>query len=542
MKGLLSGGAWGAVVGGLAVGMASLVAEQPAGNTPPAAPHVSAPQTTDQPDTQSAPPESVTVTTDSGDAPVVAPRVAQPEAEPQTPVADTQPASLPDTGLVTEAPSAPEPGETPQLVIAPEAPVLPNPQSVAPQIPLAEDDLVVATAPAPPPAPVVVQAPVVEALPEPVAQDPPVIVIAPEVAPEVVPEIDREVDVEPPAENPAAATDDPDALAMPEPETRAATAQDTAPVVAESPAEPVAPAIEAAPDVAQPEDDATAVTDPDDTAPTVVTIIPDPAPGLPTGDSDVRVNRPTASDQASNETAALPDSADTVAIPDADAPATERYGVDYTNTGDKPTVAVILIDDGSFAGAVPALAGIPFPVTVMLNPSSPDATEKMRAYRAAGIEVGVLAQLPEGAQPSDIEVFFEAAFSALPETVAVLDAGSAGFQSGNNAAITQTIAAIADDGRGLVTVSQGLNTAVREAEKAGVPTGTVYRDLDSEGQDARVIRRFMDQAAFRARQESGVVLLGRVRADTISALILWGTANRAGQVALVPVTAVFDEQ
>ena len=64
------------------------------------------------------------------------------------------------------------------------------------------------------------------------------------------------------------------------------------------------------------------------------------------------------------------------------------------------------------------------------------------------------------------------------------------------------------------------------------------RDLDAEGQDARVIRRFLDQAAFRARQESGVVMLGRVRPDTISALILWGTANRAGQVALVPVSAV----
>jgi len=51
----------------------------------------------------------------------------------------------------------------------------------------------------------------------------------------------------------------------------------------------------------------------------------------------------------------------------------------------------------------------------------------------------------------------------------------------------------------------------------------------------------MDQAAFKARQESGVVLLGRVRPDTISALNLWGNANRAGQVAMAPVTAVLGQ-
>ena len=57
-----------------------------------------------------------------------------------------------------------------------------------------------------------------------------------------------------------------------------------------------------------------------------------------------------------------------------------------------------------------------------------------------------------------------------------------------------------------------------------------------------MIRRFVDQAAFRARQESGVILLGRVRPDTISALTLWGNANRAGQVALAPVSAVLTGQ
>jgi polysaccharide deacetylase 2 family uncharacterized protein YibQ len=145
--------------------------------------------------------------------------------------------------------------------------------------------------------------------------------------------------------------------------------------------------------------------------------------------------------------------------------------------------------------------------------------------------------LPEGATPSDVEITLEAMFSTLGETVLLLDAGNGGLQ--NDWTVTaQTMAALGADGRGLVTVSKGLNMALRAAEQAEVPAGLIFRDLDGDGQDVRVIRRFLDQAAFRARQETGVMLLGRMRPDTISALVLWGTANRAGQVALAPMSAI----
>ena len=53
------------------------------------------------------------------------------------------------------------------------------------------------------------------------------------------------------------------------------------------------------------------------------------------------------------------------------------------------------------------------------------------------------------------------------------------------------------------------------------------------------MRRFLDQAAFRAGQEeAGVIMMGRVRPDTISALLLWGLQDRASRVALAPVSAL----
>jgi polysaccharide deacetylase 2 family uncharacterized protein YibQ len=52
------------------------------------------------------------------------------------------------------------------------------------------------------------------------------------------------------------------------------------------------------------------------------------------------------------------------------------------------------------------------------------------------------------------------------------------------------------------------------------------------------MRRFLDQAAFRAAQDGSVVMLGRVRPDTISALLLWGLQDRAERVMLAPLSAV----
>ena len=67
----------------------------------------------------------------------------------------------------------------------------------------------------------------------------------------------------------------------------------------------------------------------------------------------------------------------------------------------------------------------------------------------------------------------------------------------------------------------------------------MFRDFDNKGQSAVVMRRFLDQAAFKARQQpGGVVMVGRLQAETISALLLWGLQDRATRVALAPISAL----
>ena len=221
----------------------------------------------------------------------------------------------------------------------------------------------------------------------------------------------------------------------------------------------------------------------------------------------------------------------------ADAPPLVRYAQPVDVAPDLPRLAIVLIDDGSGPLGPDALDAFPFPVTFALDPAMPGAAARMQGYREQGFEVMALAGVPDGAQPTDVEVTLEAVLAALPETVAVLENPAQGLQ-GTREISDQVAQVMLATGHGLVLQPKGLNTAAALAQREGVPSASVFKDFDGEGQDTRAIRRFLDGAAFRARQDGGVVAMGRLKADTLSALLLWGLQDRAQQVALVPVSMV----
>ncbi len=208
---------------------------------------------------------------------------------------------------------------------------------------------------------------------------------------------------------------------------------------------------------------------------------------------------------------------------------------------DKPLMAIVLVDTGDSALGVEALDSFPYPLTFAVNASAPDAAERMQIYRDKGFEVLALIDLPRGATPSDVEVAMSAYFAAVPEAVGILEGVDTGVQSSREMA-DQLTQIVLDSGHGMLLQKSGLNTARKLAQREGIPAATVFRDFDGNGQSASVMRRFLDQAAFRAGQEGGVVMMGRLQAETISALLIWGLADRASRVALVPVSAVLEQE
>lgn len=266
---------------------------------------------------------------------------------------------------------------------------------------------------------------------------------------------------------------------------------------------------------------------------------------LPTTDSETRSSGPqigtrvvplTERDRTAEAEVPTPPG-DATAEGAADALRTpfEANAQPYKAQDSRPLMSIVLIDDADAIGAE-ALAEFPYPLTFAIDPNDPKAAEKMKTRRAAGFEVLILADLPREAAPQDAETAMAVWLKSLPLAVGVLEGVETGFQ-GNRPLADQMVVAIEGAGLGMVMQNSGLNTVQKLALRDGLASGVVFRDFDGAGQNPRAIRRFLDQAAFRARQEGAVIMLGRLRPETISALLLWGLQDRASQVGLAPVSA-----
>lgn len=372
---------------------------------------------------------------------------------------------------------APEPETAPEAVAAPVAPVLPDSAPQTPQAPGRID-----------PAP---RLPQIETPPETTAAPPPMDAVASDPAPLR--------GVEPPASAPSATV----ALAPAQPEIAALP-------VAPSPqfgTPSEANAGGAAPRrlaVSPPEDRLTGI----DTAPPPA-VMPAPAPETHAQDT------PAA-------TGALAQNA----VPFAAAP-------------DQPILSVILIEDQSNPLELALLSQISFPVSFAIDPLQPGAQARAALLRDAGFEVVILAAgaIPEGATPADVEVALAAARETMPQAVALIDDPASRIQ-GDRPVLDATVAALAETGHGLIAFARGLNAAETTARRVGVAAATAFRLLDDEDQRAPVITRYLDRAGFAAGQQGGVIVVGRVRPDTITALFSWALSGRSEDVRLAPVSAV----
>ena len=402
-----------------------------------------------------------------------------------TPSPDTIPLDQPQIVSIEGALAAPEGDQSSNLQSDAFAPVSSNAQPVAPETPVAENNLSVSTAPA---APIVAD-----------EQEEPVVVEQNTGA--QVTDLSSDQETAPVLSN---EDDVADANAVSEPELEPSN---------------VAPFTRVEPDQAPIE------------RPSRFVLQGEESSFFSDRDTGVLIHRPGGENSQVSETDAEASATDVNALRD--------YAAVAPETADLPRLSVVLVDDGSMNAASAALAGLPFGVTIALDPAMSDVTDVLSEYRAEGFEAVVLAKLPEGAQPTDIEITFESVFSRLPETIAVLDLGEGGLHTDRE--VTEyAMDILASEGRGYVTISSGLNMAERAATEAGVPSVLIDRQIDAEDQDARVVRRFIDNAAFKARQQGDVILVGHVRPDTISALILWGTANQDNEVAVVPLSAILN--
>jgi hypothetical protein len=422
-------------------------------------------------------------------APALAGGVAAPEPQPaEAPVATAQPPEAPES-----APAAPAEPETRPLAAAPTAvPAAEAPASEEAEIALAGDPL---TQPAP-----------AQAAPEPA----PLPVVAPE--PEAAPAPEPAVTTEPQAAEPAPAAAEPGTAALPQIVPEPEAPQDSLPAPDEGTGKPRIITLDEPADA---------------TAPQI---------GLSREVPGVKVNRlPTIGG------AAVPDSAapEPPATEPAAGPLAENAAV-FANPEGKPVLAVVLIDRGVAGGGLDAsaLASLPFPATIALDPMREDAAAVAEAYRAAGSEVAILAgDPPDGATPADFEVAYQSYVTALPQAMALIGEPDSTLQRSSLSAQHVT-ALLAADGRGFITFEQGLNAGRRAAERAGVPHASVGRLFGAREDNAGTLARELDRAAFAAGQNGQMVVALPTTPEAVTALLAWASGPSAAGVAIGPVSAI----
>lgn len=534
VRGFILGAVSGLALSALLLGAGSLLAPQPAGNRPPEAPTTQIPAAAEPPDLAEEQADSTSteeVAAERLTQPAPLPGLGAPEDR-GVPAADTTSGSAPAVGSVDALLSDPDTAASAADVPESEAQVAISPQRPAPRPPAVEAPLDATSAEAPvrnptPETPALATPENDSEAPSPSeASD----TMAPAISPAPLEESAGQEEAAPvpdPPTSPEAALDL-SALASPD--------QDTAPGLADSRppetmAEPVAPLApvgmpDLSPDgMGKAEDTGLA---PEAIASPTIALQSDSTPRLPGGETGVIIRRPDASDEAQG-----PEMEDESPV----LPPVWQAAAGFASPGDLPLVAVILIDDGSLAQGPDVVAALPFAVTVALDPTLPDAAEMAVRYHEEEIETAALARLPEGANGTDVIVALQASFATIPQGVALVDSGDGGLAASRDSAAA-ALGWLVTEGRGLAWRADGGDPVARLAATSGAPARAIQRDLDGAGQDAATIRRFLDNAPMRARQDGAVVLLARLRPETVNALMLWAATARAESVALAPLSAV----
>ncbi|MFY0645785.1 divergent polysaccharide deacetylase family protein [Sulfitobacter geojensis] len=564
-QGFLGGALLGGVVSLGAAGVASVIAPL---NVPV---QTASPQVSDTAPDAGATPEAVaaiareqgvsTPTAVTQDKPIggqSAPRTTAPEADSLTDLSVTSApaAKAPVTGDATELAAPADIAQAGGVDLSQEDPVLPNPQALAPMMPEGSDAVAIDTTPAARPVPKVTEiAPVSEEMADEIVADALAKAMNPDSQEDAgqsgVQEATDQADVDvaaadvSEAETPVDVADQTDVTEeAAAPETEAPEAEAT-PEIVQTEIAPVDPPAAVVPEGRDTEENEADTSQVAMLAPSARPQIGTPAISLTDRDNGVVVNRlgnsgaGTAIDKIEKVTIITdgPSGGDLRPI--------TQYAQPFANAENKPLMSIILIDDGSNptsgAPGIAALRSFPYTLSFAVDSALPDAAERVALYREEGFEVLAMVDLPQGALASDVETTLGVTLSQMREVVGVLEGTREGVQSTREVA-DQVTAILAQSGHGLVTQDKGLNTMPKLARKDGVPADPVFRDFDSAGQTATVIRRFLDQAAFKAGQEGAVVMLGRLRPDTISALLLWGLQDRAGKVALAPISAVLTRE
>ncbi|NNU80693.1 divergent polysaccharide deacetylase family protein [Halovulum dunhuangense] len=342
----------------------------------------------------------------------------------------------------------------------------------------------------------------------------------------------------------------PEAAPRPEPEPAPASEPEPAPTPEPAVPEPAAP--EAGPEAAAPPipegpslgtpapgGDSGALGPSDDAAPSRIASAPQPAPQMAAPGAE-------AAPSVNVESAAVPQVgtiSDDAAAELIEGDALAQNAVAFEAVGSQTLMAVILIDEGADSLLRGLVSSLGVPVTMGVTADIQNAGSVASAYRDAGVEV--VAVLPsqgalgvtEGMSPAAVEPLLAEVFQRVPLATAVMDPIN-GPMPRDRDLTDAVLEALTVTGHGLLTHrGTGLNNVPLIADEAGVYSDVVYRVIDDNPGAANIALE-LGRGVLDASRGGSVIVVGRLRPETMDAIAAWTGSNEARSVTLAPVSAV----
>ncbi|MEO1293358.1 MAG: divergent polysaccharide deacetylase family protein [Pseudomonadota bacterium] len=227
----------------------------------------------------------------------------------------------------------------------------------------------------------------------------------------------------------------------------------------------------------------------------------------------------------------------------AEGQALTQFAVPFAAGGDRPLMAIVLIDEGENPALRGGLAALPSPITFGVNADLPDATQVAGQYREAGFEISAIAPgggplaLRADAGEGQVQATLARIFQLVPGATTLMDP-IGGPMPSNRSLSEIVLTSLKITGHGLLTHrGEGLNNVPLIADEVGVPSEVIYRIIDDEV-GASNISLALERAVQDAERNGSVIVVGRVRQETVSTIFSWILGEQSDGIEIAPVSAV----
>lgn len=224
-----------------------------------------------------------------------------------------------------------------------------------------------------------------------------------------------------------------------------------------------------------------------------------------------------------------------------------EHAIAFGGDPSRPMMSIILIDEGGSSELRAGLTALTAPITFGITADIEGAGDVAEQYAGAGFElVAVLPQegnlaLTTDSETDEVTPTIARVLANVPNAATILDPIDSPLPQ-NRRLAGALLETLKRTGHGLLTHrGNGLNNVPIIADQEGVPSELIYRVIDEVPGSANIALA-LERAVLDASRGGSVIVVGRVRQETVTTLFSWLLGSGAREVTIAPVSAILQKR